>query len=59
MTGQTISHFEVPRIVQKRPRPFECYTAETLWNDEHISARMLEASRKEYWEVDASLTFNF
>jgi SAM-dependent methyltransferase len=42
MTGKTISRFEAPRVVHQRPRPFENYTAETLWNDEHISARMLE-----------------
>jgi len=28
--------------INHRPRPFEFYTAETLWNDEHISRRMLE-----------------
>lgn len=28
--------------INLRPRPFEVYTAETLWNDDHISGQMLE-----------------
>jgi SAM-dependent methyltransferase len=31
---------QLARIHQK-PKPFEFYTTETLWNDEHISAQML------------------
>jgi len=36
--------------IYARPKPYECYTAETLWNDEHISRRMLELHLNE--EVD-------
>ncbi len=28
--------------INARPKPYEFYTAETLWNDEHISKQMLE-----------------
>jgi cyclopropane fatty-acyl-phospholipid synthase-like methyltransferase len=28
--------------INKRPRPFEFYTAEELWNDDHTSAQMLK-----------------
>ena len=34
--------FETLRRINQRPNPFEFYTAETLWNDEHISKKMLE-----------------
>ena len=33
--------FEALRDVSSRPRPFETYTARTLWADEHISEQML------------------
>ncbi|MDD5596314.1 MAG: class I SAM-dependent methyltransferase [Victivallaceae bacterium] len=48
--------YEQLKDINKRPGLFEFYTAERLWNDEHISGRMLEyhldsanglASRKE------------
>jgi hypothetical protein len=28
--------------INKRPRPFQFYTAEELWTDEHTSRKMLE-----------------
>jgi cyclopropane fatty-acyl-phospholipid synthase-like methyltransferase len=34
--------FEILNRINQRPEPFEFYTAETLWNDEHISKKMLE-----------------
>lgn len=34
--------FEELQRTASRPKPFEVYTAETLWDDEHISAQMLE-----------------
>lgn len=33
--------FETLRQIYERPRPYEFYTAETLWNDEHTSQQML------------------
>jgi len=39
--------FKWLRQVNHRPRPFEFYTAEALWNDEHISKKMLEYHLKE------------
>ena len=35
-------HYGFLEQVSARPQPFETYTTETLWTDEHISARMLE-----------------
>ena len=34
--------FEALEKIRHRPKPFEFYTAGDLWNDEYISARMLE-----------------
>jgi SAM-dependent methyltransferase len=34
--------FEFLQQVDCKPAPFEFYTAETLWNDEHISQQMLK-----------------
>jgi len=34
--------YEDLRNINARPKPFEFYTAEILWTDEHISKRMLE-----------------
>lgn len=33
--------YETLSQIDRRPKPFSCYTAETLWNDSHISERML------------------
>ncbi|MCP4573842.1 MAG: methyltransferase domain-containing protein [bacterium] len=41
MTVRTIRHFAGPCGLQKPPLPFEPYTAETLWDDDHISRHML------------------
>jgi SAM-dependent methyltransferase len=34
--------FDKLEKINQRPKPFEFYTAETLWNDEHISKQMLD-----------------
>jgi SAM-dependent methyltransferase len=34
--------FEVLGKISKRPKPYEFYTAPLLWNDEHVSGKMLE-----------------
>lgn len=34
--------FDILQKINARPRPYEFYTAEKLWNDEHISKKMLE-----------------
>ncbi|UCD51916.1 MAG: class I SAM-dependent methyltransferase [Phycisphaerales bacterium] len=34
--------FEVLEQINRRPKPFEFYTTPLLWNDEHISKKMLE-----------------
>jgi 2-polyprenyl-3-methyl-5-hydroxy-6-metoxy-1,4-benzoquinol methylase len=34
--------FDELRKINRRPKPFEFYTADALWTDEHISQRMLE-----------------
>lgn len=34
--------FKELETISKRPKPFEFYTAEELWNDEHTSAQMLK-----------------
>lgn len=34
--------YEILKNINHRPRPFEFSTAEILWNDEHISGRMLQ-----------------
>jgi SAM-dependent methyltransferase len=55
--------YEQLQEINERPELFGFYTAETLWNDEHISSRMLEyhlnsdtglASRKENF-IDSSV----
>ena len=33
--------FETLEKINARPKPFEFYTAEELWTDEHTSAQML------------------
>jgi SAM-dependent methyltransferase len=33
--------YHLLQSINRRPNPFEFYTAETLWNDEHISKQML------------------
>jgi SAM-dependent methyltransferase len=38
---QISSFYETLTEVHRRPAPFETYTAEVLWNDEHISRNML------------------
>lgn len=35
--------FEMLKKIHERPQPYEYYTAETLWNDDHISRHMLAA----------------
>ncbi|MCJ7623452.1 MAG: class I SAM-dependent methyltransferase [Anaerolineaceae bacterium] len=35
--------FQELNKINKKPLPFECYTSDLLWNDEHISKHMLEA----------------
>jgi cyclopropane fatty-acyl-phospholipid synthase-like methyltransferase len=44
--------FDQLEAIHHRPRPFEFYTAEELWTDEHTSARMLAYHLDE--EVDLS-----
>jgi len=34
--------FETLVSINERPRPFEYYTIESLWNDEHTSEQMLK-----------------
>jgi SAM-dependent methyltransferase len=34
--------FKELKKINKRPEPFECYTAQEFWDDEHISKQMLE-----------------
>ncbi len=34
--------FEELQKINKRPRPYEFYTTPLLWNDKHISKKMLE-----------------
>ncbi|HOO71683.1 MAG TPA: methyltransferase domain-containing protein [Spirochaetota bacterium] len=34
--------FDELREINRRPKPFECYTAADLWTDEHTSKKMLE-----------------
>lgn len=34
--------FEKLENIMKRPKPYEFYTAEVLWNDDHISGKMLD-----------------
>jgi hypothetical protein len=38
--------------INKKPEPFEFYTAEELWTNEHTSKKMLEYHLNEY--VDAA-----
>lgn len=33
--------FETLRQIHARPKPYECYTAKAMWDDEHISRQML------------------
>ncbi len=33
--------YEALRRIERRPEPYEYYTAETLWNDPHVSGQML------------------
>ena len=42
--------FDKLRKINRRPKPFEFYTADMLWNDEHISKEMLKYHLNE--EVD-------
>ena len=37
----TEGFYETLTGIHRRPEPFETYTAEVLWNDEHISRNML------------------
>ncbi len=41
MPYQSTYLFDALTEINDRPRPFETYTAENLWNDEHISKKML------------------
>ena len=38
---KTAGFYETLTEIHRRPAPFETYTAEVLWNDEHISRNML------------------
>ena len=44
--------FDQLETIHRRPRPFEFYTADELWTDEHTSAQMLAYHINE--EVDLS-----
>jgi len=44
--------FEELENISRRPRPFEVYTAEELWTDEHTSKQMLDFHLNE--EIDVS-----
>lgn len=44
--------FEELKNINKRPKPFECYTAEDLWTNEHTSEQMLQYHLNE--DVDLS-----
>lgn len=37
-----ISMFEMLKEINSRPAPFQCYTADELWTDEHTSKKMLD-----------------
>ncbi|NKB65784.1 MAG: methyltransferase domain-containing protein [Candidatus Latescibacteria bacterium] len=59
--------FQELRKINKKPRAFEFYTSDILWNDEHISKNMLDAhlngnidaaSRKQVF-IDASVEWIF
>ena len=39
---RSISMFEDLAALNERPAPFSVYTADILWTDPHISARMLD-----------------
>ncbi len=44
--------------INKRPKPFEHYTASEMWNDEHISKKMLEYHLNETINVSSrNITF--
>jgi hypothetical protein len=34
--------FQELQEINARPKPFECYTADELWTNEHVSLKMLE-----------------
>lgn len=40
-TKESESMYEALCRIDRRPEPYEFYTAETLWNDPHISGKML------------------
>ena len=44
--------FSVLNTINFRPELYSCYTAETLWNDEHISKQMLDFHLNE--EIDVA-----
>ena len=44
--------FETLVSINGRPKPFEYYTIESLWNDEHTSEQMLKYHLKP--EIDLS-----
>ena len=41
MAIQSVSLLDSLTEIHRRPEPFEVYTADLLWNDEHISKKML------------------
>lgn len=45
--------FEELERINRRPEPFEAYTAEELWTDEHTSARMLSFHLDETGDVSS------
>jgi 2-polyprenyl-3-methyl-5-hydroxy-6-metoxy-1,4-benzoquinol methylase len=45
--------FDELREINKRPEPFQYYTAEDLWTDEHTSKKMLEYHLNESIDVSS------
>lgn len=47
------SIFQFLESIHSRPKPFEFYTAESLWNDEHTSKHMLQFHLNENLDVSS------
>ncbi len=41
MTTQNVSLFDALTEIHQRPEPFETYTAKNMWDDEHVSKKLL------------------
>jgi SAM-dependent methyltransferase len=50
MKNQSVRLFDDLTEIHRRPAPFETYTAQALWDDEHISQNMLAAHLDEMSE---------